>query len=177
MASKKSTGELSPTKKTKKELYDDYLKSPEWKALSARARERDGHKCVFCYGKPDHVHHVRYPKHFDDDELASLITVCSSCHDKCHAIGTNPKQDNEKISKGETEFKILEFYFKNNFDKRVEMSIEDKYKATSTVYLSYATGFVKHWSKHNYEERPKEVLKVLEILIREAKELVEGFKQ
>ena len=66
--------------------YREYMESPQWKALRAKARERARHKCEYCKGPPDSVHHVAYPKNFKDDVLENLIVVCSSCHMKSHGI-------------------------------------------------------------------------------------------
>lgn len=66
--------------------YQKYLRSPQWKALRAKARERAGNKCEMCGGSPDHVHHVKYPKRHKDDHLDNLVVVCESCHQKLHGI-------------------------------------------------------------------------------------------
>lgn len=71
---------------TGRERYAEYLRSPEWKSLARAARERAGHRCEFCGGRPDHVHHVRYPKDLSADETGNLIVLCESCHSKSHGI-------------------------------------------------------------------------------------------
>jgi prophage antirepressor-like protein len=69
--------------------YQDYLRSPEWKLLRGKARDRAKNRCEHCGGDPDHVHHVRYPKNLKDDTLENLIVVCESCHKKHHGIRGN----------------------------------------------------------------------------------------
>ena len=67
--------------------YIEYMQSREWKTLRAKARERSHNKCEFCGGAPDNVHHVQYPKGgYQNDSLANLVVVCSSCHMKSHGI-------------------------------------------------------------------------------------------
>lgn len=68
--------------------YKQYLQSDEWKDLSAKARERSGYSCEFCGGKPDHVHHVTYPKNrnYSLDCIENLVVCCGSCHAKQHGI-------------------------------------------------------------------------------------------
>lgn len=69
-----------------KKEYQRYLASPEWKALRAKARERAGNKCELCSGPPDHVHHVKYPKKYQDDHIDNLVVACEACHKKLHGI-------------------------------------------------------------------------------------------
>lgn len=70
----------------KKTSYQQYLQSPKWKELRAAARARAGNKCELCGGAPDHVHHVRYPKRYQDDHIDNLLVACASCHSKLHGV-------------------------------------------------------------------------------------------
>lgn len=69
--------------------YHEYIKSPEWKETSRRAKERADYRCQLCNRKGDdttlHTHHRTYVRlgiEFDED----LIVLCSSCHKKHHGI-------------------------------------------------------------------------------------------
>lgn len=73
----------------KKTSYQQYLQSPKWKELRAAARARAGNKCELCGGAPDHVHHVRYPKRYQDDHIDNLLVACASCHSKMHGVRDN----------------------------------------------------------------------------------------
>lgn len=77
-----------------KRRYAKYMASPAWKELRAKARERSGNKCEFCGGPPEHVHHVRYPKRFEDDHLDNLVVACEPCHSKLHGIRSDVFVDN-----------------------------------------------------------------------------------
>lgn len=72
-----------------KKEYQRYMASPEWKELRAKARERAGNKCEFCSGPPDHVHHVKYPKRYQEDHMDNLVVACEACHEKLHGIREN----------------------------------------------------------------------------------------
>lgn len=73
-------------KNAMKVKYQEYLDSPEWKRLRAKARERADNKCEMCGRSPDHVHHVRYPKNLKEDVLENLVVVCERCHSLMHGI-------------------------------------------------------------------------------------------
>lgn len=68
-----------------KELYHDYLQSPEWKAKRNAVLERDKHKCRICDGKADRVHHMTYDRKFNEP-LYDLISVCKECHTMIHLL-------------------------------------------------------------------------------------------
>lgn len=60
-----------------------YLQSATWQDKRKLVLERDHHKCQFC-GNPGYdVHHKTY-KHWGDEPLKDLITLCRSCHDTWH---------------------------------------------------------------------------------------------
>ena len=62
----------------------DYLQSPEWRELRKRALERDNYICQGCRLAPATIcHHLTY-NHIMDELLWELISVCKSCHNKCH---------------------------------------------------------------------------------------------
>lgn len=61
--------------------YADYLRSAQWREVSARRREIDGYKCVCC-GSADNlnVHHVNYPPDWYNTTTEHLVTLCHDCH-------------------------------------------------------------------------------------------------
>ena len=69
-----------------KAKYVEYLSSPEWRELRAKAYLRAENQCELCGAKADAVHHIRYPKGQEKDELYNLLVVCRRCHEKLHAI-------------------------------------------------------------------------------------------
>jgi|SRR5580704_14602905 hypothetical protein len=60
---------------------DEYLRSPEWKAIQRRILKRDNRMCWRCEGKATEVHHRSYADDVmagnNDNQLASL---CEGCH-------------------------------------------------------------------------------------------------
>lgn len=67
--------------------YDDYIKSPEWKKLRLRVLSKAGYKCSLCGRSAEHVHHLYYPKRYEDDKIKYLIAVCKDCHIAIHEEG------------------------------------------------------------------------------------------
>lgn len=67
-------------------LYNEYLKSPEW---SDKRRERltlDDYECRFvgCHSTENlHVHHLNYDN-VGDEEMEDLITLCHGHHEYVH---------------------------------------------------------------------------------------------
>ena len=65
--------------------YQQYIKSPEWKALARQARKQMP-QCQNCGGPPEHVHHVVYPDNFAHDSILNLRVLCGPCHKEVHGI-------------------------------------------------------------------------------------------
>jgi 5-methylcytosine-specific restriction endonuclease McrA len=62
--------------------YEDYLQSPQWKALRNRALERDGHRCRICNRHYTlQVHHRRYAERWGAETVDDLTTLCDDCHE------------------------------------------------------------------------------------------------
>ena len=67
-------------------IYDEYIKSDEWKKLREEARRRSNDMCEFCQEQGYAVHHVFYPKEFKNDHINNLVVVCKRCHALVHGI-------------------------------------------------------------------------------------------
>jgi hypothetical protein len=66
--------------------YEDYLRSPAWRALRAKVLRRDGYTCQGC-GRPNsatQAHHLTYQR-VGNEMLFDLVAVCEDCHAKIHA--------------------------------------------------------------------------------------------
>ena len=63
--------------------------SPEWQEISARCKERAGHRCQLCNDKPPflHAHHRTY-ENLGREQDEDLIALCQ----KCHGIFTENKR-------------------------------------------------------------------------------------
>ncbi len=67
--------------------YDQYLKSPEWRAKSLKVINRAGGICEGCLErKATQAHHVSY-RHIFAEFLWELRAVCEPCHHRAHADG------------------------------------------------------------------------------------------
>lgn len=73
--------------------YKDYLQTDMWKELRRLAYLRANHKCEHCGMSAVAVHHIKYPKRYEDDSIDNLVVVCKKCHELNHGI-----RDSEKIS-------------------------------------------------------------------------------
>jgi hypothetical protein len=64
--------------------YHAHLKSPKWKALSAKTILRAQGICEGCRSRPaTQAHHLTY-KRMGDEMLFDLVAVCDPCHVKIH---------------------------------------------------------------------------------------------
>lgn len=64
--------------------YEEYLKSPEWRAKRNMVLERDKHMCQGCMdAQATEVHHHTY-SHIYRELLFQLVSVCRKCHATLH---------------------------------------------------------------------------------------------
>ncbi len=76
--------------------YREYLGSLEWQWLRELAMERAKGVCELCRQETaTAVHHVKYPKQFQDDHPDNLLALCDGCHEKQHGI--RAKNMNEQL--------------------------------------------------------------------------------
>jgi hypothetical protein len=67
--------------------YQEYLKSPQWQAKRAWARERSGGVCERCYSrKAREVHHISYA-HVGTEWPEDVADLCAECHDEVTRTG------------------------------------------------------------------------------------------
>ena len=66
--------------------YEDFLKTPYWKAISGYIKERDLNRCEKCGAqKRLQVHHLSYQHHGDElHNMNELVTLCRKCHKETH---------------------------------------------------------------------------------------------
>ena len=66
--------------------YEDFLKTPYWKAISDYVKERDSYRCGKCGAqKRLQVHHLSYQHHGDElHNMNELVTLCRKCHKETH---------------------------------------------------------------------------------------------
>lgn len=68
----------------RRQRYEDYLNSPEWKSFRLKALDHFGNKCGLCDsdGRLD-LHHKTY-KNFMKETFADVIPLCRKCHNRHH---------------------------------------------------------------------------------------------
>lgn len=71
---------------SKRDAYNAYLESDDWKAQRKQAFEHWGKYCQCCLAnKALHVHHLNY-RNLHDVTPLDLMPLCEACHDKAHSI-------------------------------------------------------------------------------------------
>ncbi len=67
-----------------RDVYEKYLKTPEWAAKREQVLERDARRCRAC-NSPEklEVHHRTYAR-LEHEDLNDLTTLCESCHEHFH---------------------------------------------------------------------------------------------
>lgn len=73
--------------------YKDFLKTPYWKAISEKVKQRAGFRCSICNGTENLAAHHRTYEHHGAElyHLDDLICICSKCHEKYHDITHHEK--------------------------------------------------------------------------------------
>jgi hypothetical protein len=82
-----------------KEEYQEYLNSPEWKAVRAAALERGDNKCAVC-GRRDtlQVHHNCYDR-IGAESPTDLVVLCAYHHLVFHDCQSGDEQGLSKMSR------------------------------------------------------------------------------
>lgn len=81
---KKRSNKQPEKELTRKELYQKYLHSADWKERRDAFREAYGNKCMFCRKESDlHIHHLNY-NNIGDETINDVVCLCKGCHLKVH---------------------------------------------------------------------------------------------
>jgi len=54
--------------------------------LRKEAYKQTNHRCELCGDFAEAVHHIKYPKSFNEDCLENLLVVCDRCHKLLHGL-------------------------------------------------------------------------------------------
>ena len=69
----------------RRNYYNQYLKSDEWRRKRYVVLKRDNWRCVYCGAPATQVHHKRYAKYnIGREPIDWLVSVCNSCHNSLH---------------------------------------------------------------------------------------------
>jgi|GEM_PF-2001865 len=80
-----------------REEYLKFLNSVEWKEQRAEALDRSSGFCEYCGEVAINVHHVEYPKKYNENNPHNLVSVCKKCHELSHGIRNMEKIIDAKI--------------------------------------------------------------------------------
>jgi 5-methylcytosine-specific restriction endonuclease McrA len=70
-----------------KQYHEFYLKSDQWQKIKQKRLHLDKNTCQMCNTKKNlHVHHLTY-QNAGAENIADLLTVCNSCHNRLHGSG------------------------------------------------------------------------------------------
>jgi hypothetical protein len=66
--------------------YCDFLKTPYWKAVAWKVKQRAGFRCQMCNSEGQlHAHHRTYEHHGHEHlHMNDLIALCEDCHHRYH---------------------------------------------------------------------------------------------
>jgi 5-methylcytosine-specific restriction endonuclease McrA len=71
--------------------YQEYLQTPEWKAIREKKLKESGFRCQLCNQSGElNVHHRTYERR-GNEELQDLIVLCRGCHETFHGIMAEPE--------------------------------------------------------------------------------------
>jgi len=81
--------------------YNDFLKSPEWKAIRKAKLEDSGYRCDSCTATelPLHIHHKDYGYPWGQEPLWHLKCLCENCHRAAHGKSSLTADIDAKINK------------------------------------------------------------------------------
>lgn len=65
--------------------YDDYLRSPHWRAIKARYRASELPQVCMCGETEVHLHHKTYER-IGAENLTDLTPLCATCHTLIHVL-------------------------------------------------------------------------------------------
>lgn len=67
-------------------IYNDYLKSKQWRELRETVFKRDGYKCLLCGDKANNSHHLSYGNmlKYGYSKRLECASLCKKCHEKIH---------------------------------------------------------------------------------------------
>ena len=71
--------------------YHEYLESDDWKMLRQIVIDNQDGQCDHCGRDVTEIHHITYPKTWNEDNLDNLIGLCGPCHMKEHNIDKQAK--------------------------------------------------------------------------------------
>jgi hypothetical protein len=67
--------------------YQEYLKSPHWRAVREAKIKHASGSCACCGSTLQlHVHHRQYPKYRLDIKPDMLVVLCKRCHEAVHGV-------------------------------------------------------------------------------------------
>jgi len=71
--------------------HREYLQSPLWKSIRAKAIEHYGEVCGKCGNHGNDVHHLTYDRVGGEELLEDLQVLCRECHEAIHAMERTTK--------------------------------------------------------------------------------------
>lgn len=71
----------------RRDEYQQYLKTPKWRAIAAKVMDRANGICEGCLdASASEVHHVSY-QHVGNEFAFELLALCRTCHERWHNKG------------------------------------------------------------------------------------------
>jgi hypothetical protein len=98
--------------------HREYLKSPLWKSIRARAIKHYGEVCGKCGQYGNDVHHLTYDRVGGEELIEDLQVLCRDCHEAIHAMERATRRQ-KKTRRGCT-IEVLYSMLTNEHKKQIE---------------------------------------------------------
>ena len=66
--------------------HREFIQSPLWKEIRAKAFEFHGHNCASCGNTASDIHHKTYERFGGRELMTDLEPLCRNCHEAKHAV-------------------------------------------------------------------------------------------
>lgn len=87
---------LLPTYRDRRDLYDEYISSPEWAAKRQECFQHHGSLCADClYDEATDIHHKHYDTLGDECPKNDIVPLCNGCHRRRHDRNSLMKKPEE----------------------------------------------------------------------------------
>lgn len=85
--------------KSRRELYDEYLRSETWQLKRRERLSIDGKRCLGCGATRNlHVHHRTYERFGGQELMSDLVSVCEKCHALIHKAANKSRMSLDRTT-------------------------------------------------------------------------------
>lgn len=114
---------------SKRECYDEYLKTKHWRKLRLNIAYKHNNRCQMCcklIKSGYHIHHLTY-KNIGNEKDSDLMFLCESCHNKIHNGKIEKNKTKQKATKQNRVLSIPKNYINSSYYKKRSQFNKIKY--------------------------------------------------